>query len=87
MLEARPAAIFVGAALRVFALGEDAALQFFELQTSGLVFLQRVQVVEALEEQQIGDLLDDFERIGDAAGPEGIPEGVNSTADFAVEHG
>ena len=50
------------------------------------MFLKRVQVVVTLEEQQVGNLLDDFERIGDAAGPERIPEGANSTADFAVEH-
>ena len=41
----------------------------------GFVLLQRVQVVEPLDEKQVGDLLDDFERIGDAAGPEGIPDG------------
>jgi hypothetical protein len=45
-----------------------------------------MQIVEPLEKQQIGDLLDDFERIGDAARPECIPEGVNFTADFAGEH-
>jgi hypothetical protein len=45
-----------------------------------------VQFVEALEEQQVGDLLDDFEGIGDAARPESVPEGVNFTADFAGEH-
>jgi hypothetical protein len=40
-----------------------------------------------VKEQQIGDLLDDFEGIGDTAGPEGIPERVYFTADFAGEHG
>jgi hypothetical protein len=45
-----------------------------------------VQVVEALEEEQVGDLLDDFQRVGDAAGPEGVPEGVDFGADFAGEH-
>jgi hypothetical protein len=87
MLESRPAAIFVGAALGVFAFGEDAAFEFLELQAGGFVFLQCVQVVEAFEEEQIGDLLDDFERIGNATSPEGIPERVNFAADFAVEHG
>ena len=53
VLEARPAAVFVGAALRVFAFGEDAAFELLELQARGFVFLQRVQIVEALEEQQV----------------------------------
>ena len=87
MLEAGPAEIVVGAALGIFALGEDAALEFGQLQAGGLVFLEGVEVVEALEEEQVGDLLDDLEGIGNAAGPEGIPEGINFTADIAGEHG
>jgi hypothetical protein len=91
MLEARPAAIFVGApaafADAVLAFGEDAAFELPELEAGGLVFLQRVEVVEALEKEEVGDLLDDFEGIGNAAGPEGISEGVNLTADLAGEHG
>ena len=46
-----------------------------------------MQVVEPLEKQEASYLLDDFERIGNAAGPEGIPEGIDFTADFAGEHG
>ena len=33
------------------------------------------------------DLLDDFERIGDASSPEGIPEGVDLVANRAGNHG
>jgi hypothetical protein len=46
-----------------------------------------VQIVEALEEQQISDLLDDFERIGNAARLEGIPEGINLVANSSRNHG
>ena len=60
--------VVVGAAFRVFAFGEDAAFELLELQARGFAFLQRVQIIEPLEEKQLGDLLDDFERIGDAAG-------------------
>ena len=65
-----------GRALRVFAFGEDAALDRL-LEPGGLVLLERVQVVEPAQEQQVGDLLDDFERVGDAAGPEGVPDAVD----------
>jgi hypothetical protein len=33
-----------------------------------------------------GDLLDDFDGIGDAAAPEGIPEGIDFAAYIACEH-
>ena len=46
-----------------------------------------MQVVEPLDEEQVGDLLDHFQRVGDAAGPEGIPDVVDLAADFAGEHG
>jgi hypothetical protein len=45
-----------------------------------------VEIIEPLQEEQVGDLLDDFEGIGDTAGPEGIPESVDFTADLAGEH-
>jgi len=32
-----------------------------------------MQVVQPAHEQEVGDLFDDFERIGDAARPEGVP--------------
>jgi hypothetical protein len=35
-----------------------------------------VNVVQPADEQQEGDLLDDFERVGDAAGPEQVPDAV-----------
>jgi hypothetical protein len=40
-----------------------------------------VQIVQALEKKQVGDLLDDFEGVGDAAGPESIPDAVNLIMD------
>jgi hypothetical protein len=46
-----------------------------------------VTIVEPFDEQQVGDLLDDLKRIGNPAGPEGIPNAVNLTTDFAGEHG
>ena len=69
----------------VVALGKDAPLNR-RLQPGGFVLFERVQVVEPLEEKQVGDLLDDFQRVGDAAGPEGVPDAVDLVTDFVGEH-
>jgi hypothetical protein len=45
-----------------------------------------VQVVQAPQEEQVGDLLDDLQRVGDAAGPEGIPDSVDLASDFTGHH-
>lgn len=68
------------------AFGEDAALHGF-LQPGGLVFFQGVEVVQAAQEEQVGDLLDDFDRVGDAARPEGVPDLVDFAFEVAGEHG
>ena len=61
----------------VLAFRKDAAGDGL-LQSRGLVLFQRVQIVEsAAEEQQIGDLLDHLERIGNASGPEGVPDSMS----------
>ena len=85
ILETRPAQILVGAALGVVPLGKDAPLhRLFE--RGGFVLLQRVQVVQPPQEEQVGDLLDDFERVGDPPGPEGVPDAVDLIAEFTGEH-
>jgi transposase len=48
----------------------------------GLLFL--IQLVEPLHEQQIGDLLDSGERVGDSTGPELVPELVDLAFEFGV---
>ena len=85
VLEARPAQVLVGAALGVLALGEDPPLHRL-LEPGGLVLLQRVQVVQAAQEEQVGDLLDHLQRVGDAAGPEGVPDLVDLALDVAGDH-
>src|SRR5688572_16703618 len=86
VLEARPAQVVVCAASGILAFRKDAALDGL-LQARGLVLLQRVQVVEAAEKEQIRNLLDDFKGVGDAAGPERVPDAVDLTADIACQHG
>jgi hypothetical protein len=48
--------------------------------------IEGVLVIETLDEEQVCDLLDDFEWVGDAAGPEGVPDGVDLAADSSCEH-
>ena len=54
---------------------------------SGFVLFQGVQVVEAAQEEQIGDLLHHLQRVGDAARPEGVPDLVDLAADFTADYG
>lgn len=51
----------------------------------GVVLALGIQIIEPLHEQQVSDLLDGGERIGDAAGPESVPELVDECFEFCVE--
>ncbi len=70
-LKARPTQIFVITApvlsAAILAFWEYPPLEFFELETSRFALLKRVQLIEPLDEQQIGDLLHDGERVRQAA--------------------
>jgi hypothetical protein len=44
--------------------------------------LQTNRHVQALEKERVGDLLNDFERTGDPAGPESVPGAINLIANF-----
>ncbi len=79
ILEVRPAHV-------VLPLGEHAPLDRL-LEAVGLELFEGVQVVEALQEQQVGDLLDDLERVRDPTRPEGVPDAVHLVAEFTGEHG
>jgi hypothetical protein len=83
--EARPAHLLVGQAAAladlVLAFGKDPALDRL-LQANRLVLLADLHVVEPADEEQIGDLLDHLERIGDAARPERIPDAVDLVPEF-----
>ena len=43
----------------------------------GLALLARVQLVQSLDKEQVGELLDDRERVRDATGPHGVPDSVD----------
>ena len=85
MLEARPAQVLVGLAALVLALREDAPLHRLA-ERGGLALLQLLHLVEALDEDQVGDLLDHLERIGEPARPEVVPDAVDLVAQFTRQH-
>jgi hypothetical protein len=85
VLEAGPAQLLVRAVAPVVAGGEGRPFHR-ALQPQRLALLQRVQLVQPADERQVGDLLDDFERVGNAARPEGVLDLVGLAADFAGKH-
>src|ERR1700679_214397 len=85
VLEAVPAVILKRTLLAVLTFGEEPLLHRL-LFAIGLQFLGNFLLVQPLEKKQVGDLLNNLERIGDAARPEGIPDLIDLTANFAGEH-
>ncbi len=55
-------------------------------RASGFVFLEGVQLVEALDEEQVGKLLDHRERVRDAARPHRVPDLVDLGLEFTRDH-
>ena len=79
LLEPRPAQ-------GVLVLAEDRFLDG-AAGAGGLALAQRMQLVEPLDEEQVGELLDDGERVRDAAGPHAVPDAVDFGLDFTGDHG
>ena len=69
----------------VVTLGKEAPF-YGRLQARRFQLFESLQLVETLDEKQIGDLLNDFQRIRNPAGPEGIPDLVNLVANFVGQH-
>ena len=69
----------------VVAFGKEPPLDGL-LQPSGFQLFESLQLIKPLDEQQIGDLLDDFQRIGNSPGPEGIPDLINLVTNFVRQH-
>src|SRR6185437_8336113 len=79
VLEVLPAQIVVRTLQLVLACRKYLPLNGL-LQPQRFSFFKRLQLVEPLEEEQVGNLLDDFQRIRNAAGPELVPDGIDLTA-------
>src|SRR5581483_4102785 len=85
VLEAVPAVILKRTLLAVLTLGEEPLLHRL-LFPIGLQFLRNFLLVQPLEKEKVGNLLNDFERIRDAARPKSIPDLIDLTANFAGKH-
>ena len=86
VLEEGPAEVLVRKALWVLAFGEDLPLHRLA-KAAGLVLFEDLKVIQAPDEEEIGDLFDHLQRVGDAAGPEGVPDLVYLRSYGACEHG
>jgi hypothetical protein len=86
MLEMRPAEILVAPLPRVLAQGKHPALHR-TFEPVRLRLLQRVEIVQPLDEEQVGNLLDHLQRIGNATRPERVPDGVDLIANCTGQHG
>ncbi len=76
VLEVAPPVVLVRAAPVIGAIGEDHPGNWLA-EAVRLVLLEDLEVVEALEEEEVGELLDHLEGIGDPARPEGVPDAVD----------
>ena len=52
----------------------------------GLLLGQRVQLVQTLDEQQVGQLRDHGQWVGNASGPHRVPDAVNPALEIAGNH-
>ena len=85
VLEAVPAVILKRTLLAVLTFGEEPLLHRL-LFAIGLQFLGNLLFVQSLEKEKVGNLLNNFERVGDASRPEGIPDLIDLTTNFAGKH-
>jgi hypothetical protein len=56
------------------------------LEATRFVLFEGVEIIEAAQEQQIGDLFHDLKRVGNATGPEGVPDAVDLVPNVACQH-
>ena len=50
------------------------------------MFFELLELIETAQEEQVSNLFDHFERVGDAACPEGVPDAVDVVVNFTGEH-
>ena len=57
-----------------------------QAQHGALLGSQVVRLIQVVDEHEVGHLLHHVQGVGDAAGPEGLPEAVNFVSQFACQH-
>ena len=57
-----------------------------DFPVDSLSILRELQLIKAFYEEQVSDLFNDFQRIGNPAGPEGIPDLIDLTTNFVRQH-
>ena len=89
VLQLGPAHFLIGDAATladaILAFREDAPFDRLA-EAVGLVLFKSMGVIQPAHEQEVSDLFDHFERIGDATRPKGIPYIVDLGAKFAGQH-
>jgi uncharacterized protein (DUF1330 family) len=70
---------------QAIAAHESAAYQE-ALQALGNAAVRDLRIVETLDEDEAGDLLDHLERIGEPARPEVVPDAIDLVAQFSRQH-
>lgn len=83
--EAAPAQVDVGPGFRVVPDREDRVFDGLSKKV-GFLLGQRLLFIEPLQEQQIRDLFDDFQGVGNTAAPERIPDLVYLGLNFTCDH-
>ena len=68
------------------ALATDGYCRAYSRAATGTVWGEGAGVV-VLVHEVVDDLLDDLERVGDAATPEGVPDGIDLALHLTRDHG
>ncbi len=56
------------------------------VEDQGAALLQALGLIQAADEQQIGKLFHHLHGVGDAPGPEGVPDGIDLAAQLSGKH-
>src|SRR5262249_17482710 len=88
ILEPRPPIILIRprvARVIIFSFRKDASFHRL-LRTIRLQLLSGMQIVEPFQEEQISNLLDYLEWVGDSSAPKRVPNPIDLIANFARQH-
>src|SRR5262249_569902 len=88
MLKARPAIVCVRTrrpGMVIMSLRKQSPLDR-RLETRGLQLFECLELIQPLDEEQVSDLLDNFEWIGNPGGTKSIPDLIYLVTDLVCQH-